>query len=266
MCELFNVAFGFALVFMKATLDTDTAVALFACVGRCFTVDALLTHGITTMEKEPLSALGAVPQSPLAGRALCHPRVAPLASPRPQGDVPTFQAGGSLTSPLQPAPALAFPRGSGRAAHATPGPSRLRGLRRAVPAGRERSPGVGGAGPRLPRCPRCPRSRQGHAPAPPRPPQPRCPPSVTSMAGPAGCRGGESAAPQPLPAPLHPPRAASASVIPARRLGPAVTERRPGGWTGGAQPRARCLGGTARVERAVGREVGSPADLVFSAF
>lgn len=108
MCELFNVAFGFALVFMKATLDTDTPVALFACVGRCFTVDALLTHGITTVEKEPLSALGAVPQSPLAGRALCHPRVAPLASPRPQGDVPTFQAGGSLTSPLQPAPALAF--------------------------------------------------------------------------------------------------------------------------------------------------------------
>lgn len=43
MCELFNVAFGFALVFMKATLDTYASVVLFACVGRCFTVDVLLT-------------------------------------------------------------------------------------------------------------------------------------------------------------------------------------------------------------------------------
>lgn len=168
MCELFNVAFGFALVFMKATLDTDTPVALFACVGRCFTVDALLTHGITTVEKEPLSALGAVPQSPLADRALCHPRVAPLASPRPQGDVPTFQAGGSLTSPLQPAPALAFPRGSGRAAHATPGPLTAAGAAKGRPRGKGAEPrgGRGWAAP-SPLPPLPPRSRTGpSSPAP----------------------------------------------------------------------------------------------------
>lgn len=56
--KLFNVAFGFALVVMKATLDTHTSVILFACVGRCFIVGVLLTHQVTSVEKECLFTRG----------------------------------------------------------------------------------------------------------------------------------------------------------------------------------------------------------------
>lgn len=54
--KLFNVAFGFALVFMKATLDTS--VILFVCVGRRFIVDILLIHQVISVEKECLLTRG----------------------------------------------------------------------------------------------------------------------------------------------------------------------------------------------------------------
>lgn len=73
----------------------------------CFTVDVLLTHRVTSGDKEPLSARGCFrtvttqssgrvsPEcgSPGASTARCP-------SPRQQGHVPTFGAGGALNKPL----------------------------------------------------------------------------------------------------------------------------------------------------------------------
>ena len=56
--KLFDVAFGFALVVMKATLDTYTSVILFAGVGRRFIVGVLLTYQVNTVEKECLFTRG----------------------------------------------------------------------------------------------------------------------------------------------------------------------------------------------------------------
>lgn len=88
MRELFNVAFGFALVFMKATLDTDTSALLFACVGRCFTADVLLTRRVTSVEQEPLSARGCFHTVPTRrpGRVSPEgrsPRISTVPSPQP---------------------------------------------------------------------------------------------------------------------------------------------------------------------------------------
>lgn len=126
---------------------------------------------------------------------------------------------------------------------------------------------MGGAGPHLPQPP-VPLAKVTHRPLRARPSRgdpegsaAPLPSRVTSMAGPAGCRGGEIAAPQPLPAPLHPPRAASASVIPARRAGRARAVRHgaPPRGTGGAV-QGRCPGGRGR---GLGRAVA--AGVVFSA-
>lgn len=237
--------------------------------------------------------MGAFTQQPLDARAVspeCRsPRASTAAVPSPcqQGDVPTFWAAGARNNllvartsarisagqrqrqgppshPRPPASLTAAPHAGacGAAAKGAQGPAGFSARHRGKRSEGKGSRWVGRAGPHLPRSPP---ACQGHAPplrtrpsrGAPAAPRPLCPRRaarrVTSMAGPAGCRGGEIAAPQPLPAPLHPPRAASASVIPARRAR-AVRHRAPPRGTGGAEPRVGGLGGWGRVGQGMGRD------------
>lgn len=56
--KCFDVASGFAAAVMKATLDAYTSVTSFACAGRRFVAGVLLTHQVTSAEKERLFTRG----------------------------------------------------------------------------------------------------------------------------------------------------------------------------------------------------------------